>query len=301
MPFKTDRLRVLAGSIEAAAGIAETLDATDAVNPAFAVTYADNTAYNVRENHEGGKLQGRRGALIGQIGFDIEARGLAATGAVPDWADRFLPACGYVKSTATFTRTREVANQKTVTLESFIDGQYRRIYGAAGNVQLIYNAGRRSFFRFLFTGIVDPVDEASNLDPTLITVQPILGAATFTYNSVTMKAPTATLDFGCTVAPIESVGASGYERFCISDYNPTLTVEPYAEAQSVVDFDADWTNNAERALSLVLGSSATNIITIAATKCSQNAPPGFGERSRLATRIVSLDINDDAAPTIVFS
>lgn len=301
MPFKADRLRVLGAKIEATAGTAIAIADADASVPVFNTTYADNTSYTRRENVTGGKLKGRRGPRIGTMGFDVEAMGLAASGAVPVWATRFLPPCGFVNSGGTYTYTRTVANQKTITLQSMIDGQFRRIYGAAGKVALNYNAGGISYFRFEFTGIVDDVGETTQLAPTLITTPPILGAASFTYNSVTLTGPSGVIDWGQTVQPIEGPTASGFTRFCVSDYNPIMTVEPYGEAHSVVDFDGDWDANEERAIELILGTDVNNEITIAASLAAHSAAPNWGERGRLVTRGLNLDFNDDAAPTITFA
>lgn len=304
---KIDRLRVLGAKIETTAGTAISISASDATTPTFNNTYTDNTSFTRRENVSGGKLQGRRGPLIGTMSFDIEAMGLGATGSVPAWADIFLPACGFVKSTATFTYTRTVANQKTLTLKHFIDGKYRQLYGAAGSCRLTYNAGGISMFSFSFTGIVSPIAELSNISPTLVTTQPIVGASAFTYHNgtgaITLNAPSGVIDWGQTVAPIETANSAGYLRFCVSDYNPIMTVEPYEEAtgSGAIDGDADWVANSERAISLALGSTANNTITIAATKASHSAAPNWGNRQRLVTRGFNLDFNDDAAPTIVFS
>lgn len=302
-----DRLRPFAAKIETTAGTSIAVTASDATVPVMNVQYADNTTYTRRENVSGGKLQGRRGPLIGTMSFDVEAMGLGATGSVPAWADIFLPGCGFVKSTATFTCTRTVANQKTLTLKSFVDGKYRQIYGAAGSCRLTYNAGAISMFSFNFTGIVSPVDEVSLITPTLVTTQPIVGASSFTYhngtNPISLYAPTGVIDWGQTVAPIEAPNAAGFLRFEVPDFNPIMTVEPYDElsTSTTLNVDGDWVNNTERAISLVLGSSANNTITIAATKAAHNAAPNWGARQRLVTRGLNLDFNDDLAPTIVFS
>jgi len=307
MPFKIDRLRELLAKIETTAGTAISVTGTDGTVPVMNAVYNDNTSYNRRENATGGKLAGRRGPLIGTMSFDVEAMGLGATGSVPAWADLFLPPCGFVKSTATFTYTRTVANQKTITLKHFIDGKYRQLYGAAGSCRLTYNAGNISLFSFNFTGIVSPIAETANPAVTLVTTQPIVGAASFTYhngtNPITLNAPSGVIDWGQTVAPIETPNAAGYLRFCVSDYNPIMTVEPYEEAvgSTAIDPDADWVANSERAISLVLGSSANNTMTIAASKATHSSAPSWGERQRLVTRGFNLDFNDDSAPTIVFS
>ena len=303
---KIDRLRELLAKIETTAGTAIAVTGTDGTVPVMNAVYNDNTSYNRRENATGGKLAGRRGPLIGTMSFDVEAMGLGTTGSVPAWADLFLPPCGFVKSTATFTYTRVVANQKTITLKHFIDGKYRQLYGAAGSCRLTYNAGNINRFSFNFTGIVMPIAETANPAVTLVTTQPIVGASAFTYHNgtgaITLNAPSGVIDWGQTVAPIETPNAAGYLRFCVSDYNPIMTVEPYEEAISGnIDGDSDWVANSERAVSLVLGSSANNTITIAASKATHSSAPSWGERQRLVTRGFNLDFNDDSAPTIVFS
>lgn len=304
---KINRLNPTGAKIETTAGTAIAISASDATTPIFNAVYKDNTGYNRRENVTGGKLQGRRGPLIGTFSFELEAMGLGATGSVPAWADIYLPACGFVKSTATFTYTRTIASQKTLTIKSFVDGKYRQIYGAAGSVRLNYAAGDRHMFQFAFTGIVSPIAELSNIAPTLVTTQPIVGATAFTYHNgtgaITLPSPTAVVDWGQTVTAIEAPNASGYLRFCVSDYNPTMTVDPLDEnaTSTTLDVDGDWVANTERAVSLVLGTAANNTITIAGTKATLNAAPDWGARDRLVTRPLTLDFNDDSAPTIVFS
>lgn len=303
MAFKCNRLRVLAAKIETTAGTAESVTGSDATVPVFNLTYTDNTSYTRRENVSGGKLKGRRGPLIGQMSFDVEAMGLGSSGD-PVWATTFLPACGFVGATSVYTFTRVYANQKTLTLRSYIDGQYRQLRGSAGAVRLTYNSGGVSYFNFTFTGIVDPVAEASNLAPTLITTQPILGATIFTYHNgtgaVTLNAPSGVIDWGQTVAPIEDPSPDGFKHFCVSDFNPVMTVEPYGEDFATINFDTDWVNNAERAVQLKLGTGTGTNIDINASKAAHSAAPSWGERQRLVTRGLNLDFNDDLAPTITF-
>lgn len=303
--MKCDRLRVLGAKIEVTKGTAESITSSEATVPVFNLNYTDNTSYTRRENVSGGKLKGRRGPLIGNLSFDVEAMGLGSSG-VPVWASQFLPMCGFVESTGVFTYTRTYANQKTGTLKSFIDGKYRQLRGAAGTVRLTYNHGGISLFNFSFTGIVDPVAEASNPSPTLVTTQPILGATAFTYHNGTgaigLQAPTGVIDWGGTVAPVEDASTDGYAYFAVSDFNPIMTVEPYDEAvgSGTCDFDSDWVNNTERAIALTLGSGTGTGITIAASKAAHSAAPSWGNRQRFVTRGLNLDFNDDAAPTITF-
>ena len=304
MAYKCNRLRVLGAKIETTAGTAEAITASEATVPVFNLTYTENTTYTRRENVSGGKLKGRRGPLIAQMSFDVEAMGLGSSGD-PAWATTFLPPCGFVGSTGVYTYTRVYANQKTLTLKSFIDGQYRLIHGAAGAVRLTYNAGGISYFNFTFTGIANAVAETSNIAPTLITTQPLLGATIFTYHNgsgaVTLTGPSGVIDWGCVVQPIEDPSTDGFRQFCVSDFNPIMTCEPYGEAMSVIDFDGDWTANAERAVQLKMGSgTGGTAIDINATKATHSSAPRWGERGRLVTRGLNLDFNDDLAPTISF-
>ena len=70
---------------------------------------------------------------------------------------------------------------------------------------------------------------------------------------------------------------------------------------SVIDFDGDWTANAERAIQLKLGTGTGTNIDIVASKATHSAAPSWGERGRLVTRGLNLDFNDNLAPTITFA
>lgn len=304
MAYKCNRLRVLGAKIETAAGTAEAITASEATVPVFNLTYTENTSYTRRENDLGGKLKGRRGPLTATMSFDVEAMGLGSAGD-PAWAALFLPPCGFVGAAGVYTYTRVYANQKTITLKHWIDGQYRLIHGAAGACRLTYNAGGTSYFNFSFTGIANPIGESSNPTPTLVTTQPILGATIFTYHNgtgaVTLTGPSGVIDWGQVVQPIEDASADGYRQFCVADFNPIMTCEPYGEAASVIDFDTDWTNNAERAVQLKLGTGTGTNIDINASKATHRSAPTWGERGRLVTRGLNLDFNDNTGPTITFA
>ena len=304
MAYKCSRLRVLGAKIETTAGTAESITAAEATVPVFNVNYTENTSFTRRENDLGGKLKGRRGPLIAKLSFDVEMMGLGSAGD-PVWATTFLPPCGFVGSGGVYTYTRTYANQKTLTLKSFIDGQYRLVHGAAGACRLTYNAGGISYMNFSFTGIANPEGDTSNITPTLVTTQPILGATVFTYHNgtsaVTLTGPSGVIDWGQVVQPIEDPSTDGYRQFCVADYNPIMTCEPYGEAASVIDFNGDWVANAERAVQLKIGSgTGGNCIDINASKASHSSAPSWGERGRLVTRGLNLDFNDDTGPTISF-
>ncbi len=297
------KLSCLVAKAETTKGTAETLIASDGAYNVFDAVMQETTDYIARpQQGSANKLKGVPGAMLGTCSFYVDLCGSGATGAVPLWAETFLPACGWVNSAGTFTRTITQANVATVTIAHWANGVKRVLSGAVGNFTIVGVNGRPGRVNFNFTGKFASEGDVTQLDPTEPTVLPPRGYETYTIDTTDITAPEVTIASGGQVLMIEGPNDAtdtGYLHGAITDYNSTLVTEPYATLAATKNWRDKFATSSEMALSLIVGSSSLNTVTVAASKLQLTGGPGFGERVGAYTRQLNFDINDGF--TIAFS
>lgn len=295
------RLSALVYETETTKGTAETLAAADGVLNAFDVDVQEGTPYVSRQQQgTANKLAGIAGAMIGTATFRTELVGAGATG-LPAWTE-LLPACGYINSGGTFTRSLDTSTQTSLTIGHYKNGTRQVLSGACGTFRIVGRNGAPSDIIWTFTGKYSTEEDASILDPTEPTTKPPRGYETFTVDSVDIATPEFTLDAGCQVLMLEGKNDAtdtGFLHAVVSDYNATLVCEPYAQLNSVKNWRDKFATSAEMALSIIVGSASNNTMTIAASKAQLTASPNHGARVGAYTRQMAFDINDGF--TIAFS
>lgn len=297
------RLSSLVAKIETTKGTAEALIASDGAYNIYDAKVTEDTDYIQRpQQGTANRLAGIPGAMLGRASFWTDLSGSGATGGVPLWATTFLPACGYINSGGTFTRSLVQSTTKTVTISNWLNGVQQLLVGAVGTFNIVCNNGRPSRINFDFVGKYYSEGDVSQLDPTEPTVKPPRGYETYTIDSTSISSPEVTIDAGVKTLMLEDVNDTndtGYLHGVITDYDSKLSTSPYATLAATKDWRSKFAASTEMALNLVIGATATNIVTVAASKCQLTGGPDFGEREGAYTRGLNFDINDGF--TIAFS
>lgn len=282
------RKRILAASIEATPGTAETLDASDAAFNVYDVSYQIEIEKTPREGQGSfDHLPGVAGARKVKITFKIDL-GWDGTSTEPAWADTFLPACGLVKATNTFTPRSEVpgTNVKTLTMAVYEDGRRRQARGCVGNMKLVCETGKMAMMEFEFTGIYDGTTDTALLAPTYPTVAPLRYAAgVTTFNSVALQCQSVTLDLANEVILREGTSAgnvSGFIAGAITNRRPTIVCNPESKLVATQDRYGLFLDGTEYAAVFEIAGPSTSKIVVTAPKATIDAIQD-GERNMLLT------------------
>ncbi len=279
-----EKISTLAAKIEVTAGTAETLAGADGALNASNVTISDGTDY-VPLASQGPSIDqrsGSHGPEQGSASFDIELA--SGSGSLPLWATAFLPSCGMLVSTSTYSFKSEPpgSNTKTVTIGKYENGRLRTIYGACGNAVFNFSAGRPASVSFSFTGIpADPTDTAM-ISPTYPTIKPLrFVSSSLLIGSFAPQVETLTLDLGNTVTLIpDSIPGTGFKYAVVVDRNPTITLPPLSKL--VADFNpwSDFKNHTLRQISWTIASGGIGL-TFTAPAAELMAPPSTGGQGGL--------------------
>lgn len=297
-----DTVFVVAAKVETNTGTAETLTAAEAL---FVVLNCEITPdHNVANDRMGVNSDGTEKAeATGQTGratFEVEIAGNGASG-LPQWASVFLPACGWENSAGTFTYAATSAS--TITMSKWTDGRKRTLSGARGTFTLTYTPAMPARARFELIGnYEDEVDEA-NVAPSVPTVlAPIWAAGTCTLGGYALLLSQLTIDAGvASFMRPDPAAPTGYRAAWIAGKrNSTFSADPEMAALSTKDWHAIQKANTEAALSVVLGSTTNNTVTLSAARAQVlQAPPG--NRNGLAIRSLSGQLNGASPFTIAFT
>lgn len=263
------RKRVLAAKIETTVGTAISLSGSDAAFNVFNTQIQPNIEFETREGQGGfSHLPGVPGARGGKITFRHEIVGDGA-GGVPGWASTFLPACGWVNSTGTFSPKSEApgSNVKTLTMAVYENGLIKKLAGCMGTFKFIGDAGKIAALEFEFTGKwVAPAD-TSILTPTYPTIKPMRFANTaLSIASYHPKISNLTIDCGNQVILREDAeDDTGYIAALITGRRVTGSLDPEANLVATQDPYGQWIARTEQALAVVLDDGVDKI-TLAAPK-----------------------------------
>jgi len=185
----------------------------------------------------GNERAGTLGARAGKCTFKTELRGNGSSGLDAGVAI-LLQACGLVKSSEAYAMHSVIANQKTISIDVWDDGKKKGLAGASGEWGLDFENGGRVMLSFEFSGIWQPP-----IDDALPTWTPGTGgvmraqSGTFTIDANAIKIAKGSFKMGCKVAPEYSVAAvGGIACYIITDFDPSLTVDPEADLVAGYDF-----------------------------------------------------------------
>jgi hypothetical protein len=281
-----------------------------------APTVASNAieASNIKINYQGDLLT--RGGVRGNISpvspilgkrwveitFDVELKGGGTRGTAGKIGD-LLEACSMLEtasagSSVTYTPTS--TSQKSMTVYMYDNdigsAVLHQITGAVGTFTLKITAGQYAMLSFTFKGIYNaPSDAALPSTPTYeTTTPPIVESCAFTLNLDTdLIVQELSLDLANEITLRDDISsANAIKAFIINSRNPKGNFNPEALLVSGYGFWADWVAATQRALSIVIGSTSGNIITITAPKVTLDTISD-GEKERILTKEIPFTLGQN--------
>lgn len=295
------RRRILAASVEATPGTAETLDATDAAFNAFDVVI--NPVVNFASRQGQSALSSRTGvpgAEAAEISFFVE---LTSDGsqASPAWAAALLSGCGMQEALDVWTfdsRPPEASgsNANTLTIGVYEDGVLKQMAGAMGNGVLMFVDGEAARMEFTFKGKWLAATDVALIAPNYPVVSPIrvLGA-TFTIGGGAMPATQQfSIDLGNDVQMREdNTDATGFHSAVIVARNTVGQFNPEAALVATHDAYGDLLGRTTGALVYNINGGTNNKVQVAAPVLQFT---GVQERDRngLATDEINFQLSRSA-------
>lgn len=280
-----DKKSVLAAKIETTPGTAESLAAANATMNVFNKRIIDQTEFIERMGQGAfGRIVGSHGARIGQATFETDLT--PSTTTHPAWALAFLPACGLVASTDTYTPRTEApgSNVKTLTIGLYTDGLYEQLHGCMGTFSIQFEAGRVPRIQWTFTGVYTKPSDVAILDPTYETTNPIrFVSSALAIGSYTPKIQSMSLDIGNQVVLREdSRSTTGFSYAVVTDRRPTLTLNPELDLVATAPYATDFENRTMRAISWAMSESNLGF-SWSAPAGQLAGPPQPGNRGDIRT------------------
>lgn len=248
-----------------------------------------------------------RGKTAVDLKFYIELKGSGTAGTAAKWGP-LLMACDRLETANAGTNViySMALTTETCTIWVNIDGIMHKLAGCAGDCEIDLTSGDVPRLNFTFSGIYVLPTDIVIAAPTYDTTVPVIVKGTTTtfglYAAIIEK---LLLKFGNSVVERPSMNAAeGILSYIIGNRAPSgvMTCEAILRATSNADFWSYFDSGTTKALSLVLGSVAGNIVTISCPACKLDAPK-YGDRDGLRTFDISFQMarssgNDEISITL---
>lgn len=305
------RQRVLLGVIETTSGTQESISATNGVFNVMSQgpIITANIPVTERPGQSAfSRLPAIAGPRSGSAKFSVHVVGKGSAG-IPDWGSTFLPGCGMVATSQSYSFVTGSTSAKTLTLAEAVDGRMHYLYGAVGNWTLNLKAGEIATMDFEFTGIYGTDADVALPTPSYPTTLPPRWSNTSgcTFGAYSPYVSAATVSSGNTLKLRENANkASGYECGIITDRVPTWTLDPELELVATKDWMADFLASTQASLAFIIGTATNNVQTITMPKAQINQAPQPSDRDGVAVHTLSgfagrsASAGDDEM-TVVFS
>lgn len=300
--------RVIACSLEATTGTAESLDGTDAAFNAYLVSDGiEDLSEQTDRQGEGSSsmLASVPGARWGRLQFETDVCGLGTTG-VGTHNTALFGACGYNISGGTLTPVTGETQADTITIGLYTDGHLQSLAGAMGNVSSVWRAGRPARWAWEFWGVIQAESDTALLTPTYPTlIPPTWINTTNTYDSVAMRCSQMTFNLQNTVVPREDPNSAGIRSAVIVHRDPIFELDPEAVLVATKNWQQYFWDSTLAAATFTIGTDSNNIVTIAAAKAQVTAYP-MANRNGIMVRNLRLSARRNASTydsehSIVFS
>lgn len=299
-------LTVFGGKIETTRGTKETLTVTHAAYNVYDLKIEPDVQFNERDAQGGfGTQKSVPGGRKGKASFKVD---LAYDGiTVPTWADLLLPGCGLVKTGLVFAPKSQSpdaagATVKTLTIGKWTDRKYRCIYGAMGNVKLMYKTGEIPVLEFDFEGIFGGETDVAMVAPTYPTESKlVLMGAPVTYDAVAMCLESLSLDVGNSMYLKECPNSDyAYEFAVIKQRKSKVTANPESKLVAAQDRMGLYLAGTEKVLRVVcpapgyvLATGAKSVELLASQ--AQLIKNGPGERNGVEIDDMEFQLNQAAS------
>jgi hypothetical protein len=223
-------------------------------------------------------------------------------------AGLLLPACGFVESTGTFSRTWSSSNWASLSAGAYMDGIKTLARGLMGNLKWTFVPGKMVNVEATMMGgyVANPSDAAILTGMTYESVTPAVwspasgtSGTNLTIDGNTFFKPgQMQLDLGNVVSLREDPNsAGGYLCAWIGEGAARITLDPEAYNRSVYDFFASQSTSDTFTVSAVLDGGSNNTWTWSGTFQVSDAPD-FGDRNgKVTENIVLTEVNDSLTIT----
>lgn len=201
--------------------------------------------------------------------FDVELKGSGTAGTAPDLGP-LLELCGFgetIVSETSVTYAPISTGFASAYMYNYFDGLLYKMGGAIGNPVLKLPAGQRPMLGLSCMGhAVSALDAAFPSSVTLDSTLPqIVKGSTFTMGGYAAEIASLDMDMQNNIVIPDSVNAAdGYGQAQITGRNPSGSFDPEAVLVATNDYWSHWEDGTTKALSIVIGATAGNIMTITA-------------------------------------
>ncbi len=293
----------IAAKIETSLGAAEMLAAADADHIVYDAEVVPDAEFMERPaTASSSRLPGVIGARAGTATFTVEAHGKGVSGS-PEWANVFLPACGFYDSSNTWTLVTAPPAAagnvpRTITIAKYTDGRKLMLSGCMGNAVFRFVDGEVLKVDFTFRGKYSSMSDVGLLSPTLPTiVAPRVANSTITFPAA-LKTGEVTLDLGNKVVLIPDIGTgagvSGYDHAIITDRDIRTRWSQVAALVATRDDYGLWLAGTPAAFVLNVGGATWNEIDFSMPKL-QRASIADGDQDGVLVDVIEAQATWSAA------
>lgn len=282
------RKKLLLAKVESTYGTDPTPDGTsNAIQTSeMSITPLDGpvTSRNLDRATLGNDLQIQVGQFV-TLTFMVEVAGGGDVDTAPSYGP-LLEACGFSETINASTSVvyAPAATAESVTMYFHHDGQLHKLTGARGSVAMDLNPGGIPHYMFTFTGLYNA--PSSTADPTPVYTGFQVPKAVNNANTTTFSLHGSTqtmVEFQIDMAnEVVYRNVVGNESVELVDRAPSGSVTIEAPTISTKDWFGTALASTTGALSMVHGTAAGNIVTIAAPAV-QLVSPTYGESDGIST------------------
>lgn len=294
IPLLRER-RILGFKTETTTGSGESITATEATVNVYDPVIEPEIGFNERKGQGALSAQpGRTGPHGARVRFLTELVGKGASG-VPAWGDLLL-AAGFELASTTYNVSTDNANAATLTCGIYEDGWFFSATGVKLNLRMRGEIGKPVSCEWSGIGKWVAPSAVALIEPTYATtIAPVLESATFTIGGTAYRISNFELDLGNRLTHRQDItDGTGYHAAAITGRRPTFTIDPERVAAGTKNWFTTLTAHTEAALSLVIGATQYNIMTIAAPKLQVISATG-GDRDGIQIDQLQFQANRSAA------
>lgn len=245
-----------------------------------------------------GKVKPLVGKKSAKLSFKVEYFG-SGTATTPPRIGDLWEGCGFGETIggSDVSYSPVSTSMKSNTIYSYIDGLLYKILGVVGNMKISGKVGRPVEFTFDMVGLYQDDADSAIVVPTFesnFKTPPQLLSVVFTLDSITtFVLREFNIDMGIPIINREDMaGAHGYAGFMVGKQNPTGSLIIEGPTKATYDFLAKFEAATEVAASIVIGTSAGNILTITLPAISfTNVKPNDADGLVVFELPISLNLN----------
>jgi hypothetical protein len=230
--------------------------------------------------------------------FTVELCGSGTPGTPPFWG-KLLKCCGaqeIITPGVSVEYKPASANIPSLTAALYTGSTIKKIWGARGDLNIALDKQKAVLGAFTLTGMDFSVVDGGYLAGINYTNirGPQFLAAGFLFDSYAAVVSKLELSLSNNVVlPDNALAASGFNPAVITRRKPQLTLDPESVACSVKDFYGLWRSSSGAAVSITLGSTPGNIVTIT-MPIAQVEDLKLADRKEIRTRQITALLKEDA-------